>query len=628
MHPELLALLTACKESPDDDPQRLVLADWLEEHGEGDRADCVRLSCRLARMHRSDAPRHRYDCRAQALWTTLNDPRGETAAWLRRLRAMLPDVELYNGLLRVGQPTQLLERIVPAALVPWLETLRLRHIKQLYGGDLLKLARQGWLAPFTALDFRQTSETGHTLLALLLDSRGPPRGHLAHVARLDFYNNHLNWKEMREVMAAWDRLPALRSLAVGSNTALGDEGVQALAGSPLLGRLTSLDVTRVWAGPASLVALVQSPRCRRLQSLDLTQNALGREGLEALVDAPGLGSLRRLDLAHTNLGKGDLAALRRWPADRLLEHLGLATDQVGDEAADDLAASPLLAALRSLDISGWKLSAAGLRTLLGALPAGRLQRLNLSGCALSAESAAVLADSPALCGLRELMLDRTGINAEGLNRLASSPHLRNLVYLDLASNRLGAAGMRALCGWTAKPRKSVPVAEEKSRPLPGLRALQLSWTNPTKAGVEALAQSALLGQLEVLHLSRNRLGPAGAAALVASAGLKTLRHLHLSDCHLRDEGVRHLAGAALDHLLGLDLERNRISDEGMRRLADAAGMPELVCLTARSNDVSDAGAEALLGRRPDGWGYLNLYSDRLSPGMRNRLCEEPTPWFG
>src|SRR5262245_2748633 len=45
--PELLRLLQACKQEPDEDAPRLVLADWLEEHGDKadrDRAAFVRLA--------------------------------------------------------------------------------------------------------------------------------------------------------------------------------------------------------------------------------------------------------------------------------------------------------------------------------------------------------------------------------------------------------------------------------------------------------------------------------------------------------------------------------------------------------------------------------------------------------
>src|SRR3954451_13941548 len=46
--PELHSLLQGCKDAPDDGAPRLVLADWLEEHGDADRAEFVRLSVRLA----------------------------------------------------------------------------------------------------------------------------------------------------------------------------------------------------------------------------------------------------------------------------------------------------------------------------------------------------------------------------------------------------------------------------------------------------------------------------------------------------------------------------------------------------------------------------------------------------
>src|SRR5262245_49641697 len=46
--PELLGLLAACKESPDDDAPRLILADWLEEHGEPERARFIRLQLERA----------------------------------------------------------------------------------------------------------------------------------------------------------------------------------------------------------------------------------------------------------------------------------------------------------------------------------------------------------------------------------------------------------------------------------------------------------------------------------------------------------------------------------------------------------------------------------------------------
>jgi uncharacterized protein (TIGR02996 family) len=49
-HPEWLALLRAICAAPDDDTPRLVAADWLEEHGDPDRAAFIRIQCELARL--------------------------------------------------------------------------------------------------------------------------------------------------------------------------------------------------------------------------------------------------------------------------------------------------------------------------------------------------------------------------------------------------------------------------------------------------------------------------------------------------------------------------------------------------------------------------------------------------
>jgi uncharacterized protein (TIGR02996 family) len=46
--PQVLALLQQAKECPEQDGPRLVLADFLEEQGDPDRAEFIRLGCQLA----------------------------------------------------------------------------------------------------------------------------------------------------------------------------------------------------------------------------------------------------------------------------------------------------------------------------------------------------------------------------------------------------------------------------------------------------------------------------------------------------------------------------------------------------------------------------------------------------
>jgi uncharacterized protein (TIGR02996 family) len=44
------ALLNAILAAPDDDAPRLIYADWLDEHGEAERAEFIRVQCELARI--------------------------------------------------------------------------------------------------------------------------------------------------------------------------------------------------------------------------------------------------------------------------------------------------------------------------------------------------------------------------------------------------------------------------------------------------------------------------------------------------------------------------------------------------------------------------------------------------
>ncbi len=47
------ALLHAVCDNPDDDVPRLVFADWLQEHGEEDRAGFIRMQIESARTERT-----------------------------------------------------------------------------------------------------------------------------------------------------------------------------------------------------------------------------------------------------------------------------------------------------------------------------------------------------------------------------------------------------------------------------------------------------------------------------------------------------------------------------------------------------------------------------------------------
>jgi uncharacterized protein (TIGR02996 family) len=89
----LSALLQGAKEQPDDDLPRLVLADWLEEHGDADRAEFVRLQCALARTAEDDPRRAGLKARERARL------KAHAPRWVGGLRRFTQFWQFHRGLL-------------------------------------------------------------------------------------------------------------------------------------------------------------------------------------------------------------------------------------------------------------------------------------------------------------------------------------------------------------------------------------------------------------------------------------------------------------------------------------------------------------------------------------------------
>jgi uncharacterized protein (TIGR02996 family) len=85
------AFLQAILESPDDDTPRLIYADWLEEHGQPERAEFIRLQCLLARMPVDDPRQHKRKARERELAAA----NGKT--WIGPLVGLVTDWQLRRG---------------------------------------------------------------------------------------------------------------------------------------------------------------------------------------------------------------------------------------------------------------------------------------------------------------------------------------------------------------------------------------------------------------------------------------------------------------------------------------------------------------------------------------------------
>jgi uncharacterized protein (TIGR02996 family) len=308
------ALLHAIAEEPHDQGLRLILADWLDDHGEHARAEFIRAQVRLPGLPDWHPEQVGLEERVRRLLAE------NAERWL----AGLPVIEgvcwaeadnFAGGLLerlhvRWGTLQREGERLFAAVDLRSLVVAEVRE-----ESEVAALAAQPWLARLASLDLSDNwiGDEGAAALAY--------SAHLGNLASLNLANNDL-----------------------------GDDGVAALACSPCPANLASLDLGGNWIGAGGAVALAYAPHLTNLASLDLGYNGIGAEGAEALAGSPYLGNLAFLDLGYNRIGAEGAAALARSAHLGNLASLDLERNQIGAAGAVALADSPHLANLACLNL--------------------------------------------------------------------------------------------------------------------------------------------------------------------------------------------------------------------------------------------------------------------------------------
>src|SRR5262245_44072357 len=96
-----VAFLAALYDQPEDDTPRLIYADWLEEHGQPQRAELIRLQCRIANgSPHTDEDEDRADALVRehrGAWTA-HLPQAEGATWQFR-RGFPEELEIALALM-------------------------------------------------------------------------------------------------------------------------------------------------------------------------------------------------------------------------------------------------------------------------------------------------------------------------------------------------------------------------------------------------------------------------------------------------------------------------------------------------------------------------------------------------
>jgi uncharacterized protein (TIGR02996 family) len=328
-------LLRAICESPRDDLPRLAFADWLEEHGETERAGFIRTDVEMARRDEWDADRVRWE------------------------EGLTPQVLPYKPWFAAAYPSAGSD-----SSYSW-------------GGPTLTRRGFRWNAKVWKRDppiFR--------IVAAELFARHP-------IEHLTFFDHHpdpewllgepwfprltgLGWTAGR--CSAKVLRPLLKTAPAGltelelTSAAINPDGMRALGASALFRNLTRLELSGTGARVigATLDALARDGGSCRLRSFRIKFDGLNQEAAALASCLPA--SLRVLDISGTMLHTAGTRALVEALATPELRLLDLAFNGTRDEGATAVFTSPQLAGLKLLDLAYCRVGDAALQVLLEKSP--------------------------------------------------------------------------------------------------------------------------------------------------------------------------------------------------------------------------------------------------------------------
>jgi uncharacterized protein (TIGR02996 family) len=385
------AFLQAIIESPDDDSPRLIYADYLEEHGQPERAELVRVQCELARCE----------------------------PWTQSHRAL------------AGRGASLLEAHAdswagPLGLNPYPANFRRGFVER----DAFAPSR------FLALAPRVFERTPLRQVDLMVPDAG---GHV--------YTGRRSPEEERlrdERIVGSDLLTPVRVLKLFG---LGHETGVKLAASPHVGLLEELGLyggaaAEAW-GPLARGRMSGMRRLSLSVYDDPSPGEPGDSGLEVLSRSPLAPLLEDLYLRGMNVTAAGAAHLAA-PAWEGLRSLYLHDNPVGDAGVAALLRSPHASNWTSLGLVRCSLTGRSARLISGCSALSRLYTLRIDPRGARERDLAGLIRSPHLAGLRELSLH--GVNPDKLLTVASempeAGRLRRLVLGD--ASKMTDAGVEAL----------------------------------------------------------------------------------------------------------------------------------------------------------------------------------------
>jgi len=334
------AFLNAISDRPEDDLPRLVYADYLDETGDFDRAEFIRVQIELANLPENDSRWSGLDARQSELHKERLDWRLPIRGIQRFRRGFVEAIAVTaDWLIDAPEPVLLLAPI--------------RELRVINADNSVSaLAEVEGLNRIVTLDLRNNNFGKTERLTRFLDAAP-----LDAMTRLLLQNNRL-WSDGVETLVGHPHAAQLRTLDLSGNP-IGDGGAAHLAGATslwnlreLILRSDGLDWRDRIAGEGAQ-SFGHSQTLGELRTLDLAGHLIGDCGLAALAHAAGLQNLERVDASFNYLAHGDPSGFQEFfranlrPAMRVWN---LAGSFVGLNAAQGFAVWDQLETLRELNL--------------------------------------------------------------------------------------------------------------------------------------------------------------------------------------------------------------------------------------------------------------------------------------
>ncbi len=287
------AFLQSILERPEDDGPRLVYSDWLEDNGDPECAEFIRVQVQLARLPPDASERATLVTREQALLQE------HGKRWAEPLRGLTWSWRFERGFIAAIQIRSFSSETVPAlASVVALTPVRMLSITDDCPGGEALVAAASHLTRLRELRFEYTSFNQFGLTGYVQTLLTSP--YLAGLKKLYIVGGR-NW--------GWLSKRALR----------------AIIASPSLTGLTDLTLVHDWEGLSGdmIRTIARSSRKAHLERLSLFYSEMNPELMRELGSSRHLSRLSRLDFRHCTWDRATWQTLLDASLFRNLERLYL-----------------------------------------------------------------------------------------------------------------------------------------------------------------------------------------------------------------------------------------------------------------------------------------------------------------